>query len=224
MSQLSSGITTVLFDLDGTLLDSAPDLAAAANFLRTQRGLRSLPLAHYRPFVGTGARGMLRLALGVGETQPDFELLKEEFFRAYEACMGQYSAVFPQIPALLQALGQKNCSWGIVTNKIKRFANPIVRTCPVLSGAQALVCGDSTAYTKPHPAPLLAAAQQLGVAPEHCVYVGDDERDIQAARAAGMGAIAASYGYVGETEDVRHWQPDAVICFPQELIKVLALE
>lgn len=224
MSQFFSGITTVLFDLDGTLLDSAPDLAAAANFLRAQRGLDSLPLAHYRPFVGTGARGMLRLALGVSETQPDFELLKEEFFQAYEACMGQHSMVFPQIPALLQVLRQKNCSWGIVTNKIKRFANPIVHTCPVLSAAQALVCGDSTAYTKPHPAPLLAAAQQLGVAPERCVYVGDDERDIQAARAAGMGAIAANYGYLGGAEDAHHWQPDAVIRFPQELVKVLALD
>jgi len=219
-----SGVTTVLFDLDGTLLDSAPDLAAAANLLRTQRGLSSLPVAYYRPFVGTGARGMLRLALGVTEVQQGFEDLKEEFFQAYEVCMGRHSSVFPEIPELLQALVRRNYSWGIVTNKIARFADPIVQACPVLSATQSLVCGDSTEYSKPHPAPLLAAARQLGIAPDCCVYVGDDERDIQAARAAGMGAIAASYGYLGEAGDVHHWQPDAVIRFPQELITVLGFD
>ena len=214
-------IQAVLFDLDGTLLDSAPDLAAAANALRIQRQLPPLPLAHYRPFVGTGARGMLRLALGIQETDPEFCDLKEAFFQAYEACMGAHSRIFPGVPEVLQGI-DKNCqSWGIVTNKIERFTKPIVQADELLSKNQVLVCGDTTAFSKPHPAPLLAAASTLRVAPGACIYVGDDERDIQAAKAAGMRAIAASSGYLGDAHDVRCWQPDAIIDSPQGLLNLL---
>ncbi len=220
----ATGIAAVLFDLDGTLLDSAPDLAAAANALRQRRGLAALPFAHYRPFVGTGARGMLRLALDVAETAPDFAVLREEFFQAYEACMGRHAAVFPQVPELLASLTAWALPWGIVTNKIARFTQPIVQACPVLRGCHTLICGDSTAHSKPHPAPLLAAAQQLGVSPAACIYVGDDERDIQAAHAAGMQAVAVSYGYLGDTQDVQQWQPNAVITQPLALQELLGFD
>lgn len=214
-------IQAVLFDLDGTLLDSAPDLAAAANTLRMQRALTALPLTHYRPFVGTGARGMLRLALGVQETDADFCALKEAFFQAYETCMGTHSAIFPGVKEVLLGVEKNRKPWGIVTNKIERFTKPIVQADELLSKSQVLVCGDTTDFIKPHPAPLLAAASTLRVDPHSCIYVGDDERDIQAAKAAGMRAIAASYGYLGDTHDVRSWQPDAIIHSPQELLNLL---
>jgi 2-phosphoglycolate phosphatase len=213
----------VLFDLDGTLLDSAPDLAAAANAMRTARHLDALPLQHYRPFIGTGARGMLRLALHVEENHADFATLREEFFQAYEQCMGQQAQLFTGVEQLLATLQAQHIPWGIVTNKISRFAQPIVQHCPVLSQTQTLVCGDSTPHTKPHPAPLLTAAQQLGVSPSTCVYVGDDERDILAARAAGMTAVAASYGYTGNAQNVQEWGPDAVADTPVSLLKTLDL-
>ena len=216
-------IAAVLFDLDGTLLDSAPDLAAAANAMRQLRQLPPLPPAHYRPFVGTGARGMLRIALGVQETDPDYPTLRETFFQAYEAQMGQHSQLFAGVTTLLAHIGQKALPWGIVTNKMERFTHPIVAAQPALQASQALVCGDTTAHIKPHPAPLLAASEQLGVAPSQCIYIGDDERDIQAARAAGMGAIGANYGYLGQAQSAAQWGPDAVIEQPLDLLSLLGL-
>lgn len=214
-------IQAVLFDLDGTLLDSAPDLAAAANALRAARGLPDLPLLHYRPFVGTGARGMLRIALGTAEAAPDFEQLREEFFQAYEHHMGQHARLFGQVEQLIRTVTAQGLGWGIVTNKIQRFTLPITQACPVLSQAQAVICGDSTPHIKPHPAPLQAAAAQLKVSAPRCIYIGDDARDIQAAKAADMIAVAASYGYLGNTADVRDWQPDAVIHTPLQLLSLL---
>ena len=220
---LPDDLGAVLFDLDGTLLDSAPDLAAAANALRATRQLPALPLEHYRPFVGTGARGMLRLSLDVHDDHADFPILREEFFQAYERCMGRNTRLFAGVDHLVSMLQQRQMPWGIVTNKIARFAHPITQACPVLSRAQTLVCGDTTAHAKPHPAPLLAAAQALGVPPTACIYVGDDERDIQAARAAGMTAIAASYGYTGDALHVQEWQPDAILNAPNDLLQLLRL-
>lgn len=189
----------VLFDLDGTLLDSAPGLAAAANAMRATRGLPALPLSALRPFVGSGARGMVRMALGVQPEEPAFADLREEFFRAYEGCMMAHDQLFDGVPALLRALDVAGLPWGIVTNKLHRFADPIVHAHPVLCRTGVLVCSDTTAHAKPHPAPLLEAARCLGVSAPHCVYVGDDLRDMQAAHAAQMMAAAAAWGYLGET-------------------------
>ena len=223
MSAPLTGVKAVLFDLDGTLLDSAPDLGFAANQLRATRGMPPLPQSDYRPFVGTGARGMLRIALSTSQDAADFEALKEEFFLAYEACMGQHSQVFAQAPAMLRALQSHGLAWGIVTNKSQRFTLPIVQSTPQLAAAQAVVCGDTTPHAKPHPAPLVEAAKRLGVAPEHCIYVGDDERDIIAGRAAGMRTVAAAYGYLGGTDDVAVWKPDCTINSPAELLQLLGL-
>lgn len=216
-------VKAVLFDLDGTLLDSAPDLGFAANQLRAARGLEPLLQASYRPYVGTGARGMLRIALGITSEAPGFDLLKEEFFQAYEQCMGQHSQLFEEVPSLLQTLRSHHLAWGVVTNKSERFALPIVQNSPALAGAGAVVCGDTTAHSKPHPAPLWEAAKRLGVEPEHCIYVGDDERDMVAAHAAGMKAIAACYGYLGGVSSVDVWNPDASINSPAELTRMLGL-
>lgn len=224
MSLQLQNIDAVLFDLDGTLLDSAPDLASAANQLRLVRGMQFLPNAHYRPFVGTGARGMLRIALDVQPDAPQFEQLKEEFFVAYEQCMGQHSQLFEGVPHLLQVLQVRSKKWGIVTNKSERFTLPIVRSLGVLATAESVVCGDTTAHAKPHPAPLLEAAKRLEVLPERCIYVGDDERDMVAARAAGMQAVAAAYGYLGGVDSVHAWGPDAVIKSPVELLRLLQID
>ncbi len=223
MQRQIMNVDAVLFDLDGTLLDSAPDLGFAANQLRIARGMEPLPQSHYRPFVGTGVRGMLRIALGVTPEAPDFEQLKEAFFVAYEQCMGQHSQLFAQVPQLVAALQAQGIAWGIVTNKSERFTLPIVQSQPVLVAAHAVVCGDTTAHSKPHPEPLLEAARRAGIAPARCIYVGDDERDMIAARAAGMQAIAAAYGYLGGVDSVTAWKPDFSINSPLELTQLLGL-
>ena len=218
-----SNIQAVLFDLDGTLIDSAPDLGAAADKMRTDRGLASLPLDLYRPMAGAGARGMIGVGFGIAPDHADYEALKEEFFKNYEACMTERTYAFDGVADLIAQINQAGFKWGVVTNKSERFALPLTRAMPLFQSAQTIVGGDTTPYAKPHPAPLLEAARQIGVAPEHCAYVGDDERDIIAGRAAGMPTVAAAYGYLGATADTAHWNADATIATPAQLLKVLQL-
>ena len=215
--KMDKNIQAVLFDLDGTLIDSAPDLGAAADKMRVSRGLPSLDQAQYRPMAGAGARGMLGVAFDITPEHADFEALREEFFRNYEACMTERTYAFDGVAQMLFKLGQAQLKWGIVTNKSKRFTDPLVRAMPVLVDAQVVISGDTTAHAKPHPEPLLEAARRIGVAPVHCVYVGDDKRDIDAARAAGMHSLAAAYGYLG-VHDISSWGADAVLQQPQDLI------
>lgn len=219
-----NGVRAVLFDLDGTLLDSAPDLAAAANVVRRNAGMDDLPLTHYRPFVGTGARGMLRIALGLQPDMPEFEAHREEFFQAYEGLLMQYSGLFAGVPQLVQELERQGRPWGIVTNKSERFTLPIARQEATLGRAAVVVCGDTTPHAKPHPAPLLHACERLGILPAQAIYVGDDERDMQAARAAGMRGVAADYGYLGGVDSTVGWNPDAAIKNPLELLNLLSLD
>lgn len=214
-------VRAVLFDLDGTLIDSAPDLGAAADRLRTDRGLESLPLHAYRPLAGTGARGMLSVAFGITPEHPDFPGLREEFFSNYERCIHERSEVFAGVPELVATLTQQSMKWGVVTNKMTRFTSLIAQRVALFGDAGAIVSGDSTPYSKPHPAPLFAAAEQLGLEPHECIYVGDDERDIQAGRAAGMGTVAAMYGYLGTGAMPADWGADAMIYSPLDLLKLL---
>lgn len=216
-------IQAVLFDLDGTLIDSAPDLGAAADKMRTDRGLASLPLLDYRPMAGVGARGMLSVAFGITPGHADFEALKEEFFANYESCMTERTYAFDGVAELIAHLNHAGLKWGVVTNKSERFALPLTRAMALFGTAQTIVGGDTTPHAKPHPAPLLEAARQIGVAPERCAYVGDDERDIIAGRAAGMPTVAAAYGYLGRTADTAHWHADATIAAPKELSSLLQL-
>ena len=216
-------IDAVLFDLDGTLIDSAPDLGAAADKMRTDRGLPSLPLELYRPMAGAGARGMLGVAFGIAPGHADFEVFKEEFFKNYEACMTERTYAFEGVVNLIAQLDQAGLKWGVVTNKSERFALPLIRAMPLFNTAQTVVGGDTTPHAKPHPAPLLEAARQIGVAPERCVYVGDDERDIIAGRAAGMPTVAAAYGYLGAMSDTIRWNADATIATPAALLPLLQL-
>jgi len=212
----------VLFDLDGTLIDSAPDLGAAADQMRVQRGMSSLPLEAYRPLCGTGARGMLEVAFAIGPDHPDFESMRDEFFANYERCMTQRTHAFDGVRELIEALLARGLSWGVVTNKSQRFSMPLTSGMPLFASAGAIVSGDTTPYAKPHPAPLLEAARRIGLAPERCVYVGDDERDIIAGHAAGMQTVAATYGYLGTRADVVSWNAHAQINSPLALLQLLA--
>ena len=210
----------VLFDLDGTLIDSAPELGAAADRMRTDRGLPSLPLERYRPMAGAGARGMLGVAFGIAPEDAGFAALRDEFFIQYEAVM--YAAqVFDGVAELMAALAAQGLPWGVVTNKSKRFTEPLTRAMPLFASARAIVSGDTTPFAKPHPEPLFEAARRVGVAPGDCIYVGDDERDILAGRAAGMRTVAATYGYMGEQADVARWDADAAIDSPLALLQLL---
>ena len=211
----------VLFDLDGTLIDSAPDLGAAADKMRVDRGLPSLPLETYRPMAGAGARGMLSIAFGMTPEHPDFMTLREEFFVNYENAMTERTRIFDGVVDMVAALVRLGLPWGVVTNKSSRFTDPLTAAMPLFATAQTIVSGDTTPHAKPHPEPLLEAARRLQVPPERCVYVGDDERDIVAGLAANMGTVAATYGYLGQQTDVSRWNAHLHINSPLELLKSL---
>lgn len=211
----------VLFDLDGTLIDSAPDLGAAADKMRLDRGLPSLALEHYRPMAGAGARGMLGIAFGMTPDHPDFPTMREEFFVNYENCMTTGTCTFEGVPDLISQLLALGLPWGVVTNKAMRFTRPLTQGMSLFATAAAVVGGDSTPHAKPHPAPLLEAARQLKVEPQRCIYVGDDARDIAAGLAAGMVTVAAGYGYLGSNADTQLWGAHAHIKSPLELLALL---
>jgi len=215
-------IQAVLFDLDGTLIDSAPDLGAAVDKMRVDRGMPSLPLLHYRPMAGAGARGMIALAFGFTPEHPDYDAMKEEFFRNYESCMTERTFAFEGVAQMIAALVAAKLPWGVVTNKSKRFAEPLTQAMPLFKSSAVLICGDTTPHAKPHPEPLLEAARRLGFDPSACIYVGDDERDIVAGHAAKMKTVAATYGYLGAQGDVEKWQAHAQIQSPYELASLIS--
>ncbi len=198
----------ILFDFDGTLADTAPDLAAAANRQRTRAGLEPLPLEVLRPYSSAGARGLLRCALNLTPADEGYEAHRVQFLKDYEAAMTVDTCLFDGVPELLAQIKSEGMSWGIVTNKATYLATPIVKALGLAQDCAVLVCGDTTAHSKPHPLPLLHAAQQAGYGVERCLYVGDDLRDIQAAQAAGMPSIAAAYGYCGPEHPPETWRAD----------------
>ena len=216
-------VAAVLFDLDGTLADSAPGLADAANDMRLARGLAPLPYEALRPGAGSGARGMVSTAFGLRPGDTGYDALRDEFLQRYETRMLEKARLFDGVQTLLQQISDSGLYWGIVTNKASRLAQPMARALGLAPQHNALVCGDTTAHTKPHPAPVLEAARRLGIAPTACTYVGDDHRDMLAGRAAGMGVVAASWGYLGHGADVAQWGADAVLAHPLALLQWLEL-
>ncbi len=212
----------IFFDLDGTLIDSAPDLGAAADKMRTDRGMPSLPLDLYRPMAGAGARGMLKIGFGMAPDHADFASMREEFFQNYERNLVERTYAFDGVADMLGSLKNQGIAWGIVTNKSQRFTNPLARLMPILHGACAVISGDTTPHAKPHPAPVLEAAKVAGYAPERCWYVGDDKRDIDAGIAAGMFSVAAAWGYLGE-HAVDSWGAHAVAHQPAQLLELLQI-
>ncbi len=213
----------VFFDLDGTIIDSAPDLAGAANAMRRDRGMEPVDYDYLRPCVGSGARGMVGAAFGVGPDDKDFEAMRTEFLDRYTHMLLDKTRVFGDMEVVLQVLEAHPIPWGIVTNKHQRFTTPIVEGLGLDLRAAAVVCGDTTPHAKPHPAPLLEAARRANVDASRCVYIGDDRRDIEAARAAGMRSAAASWGYIDLGEVVADWGADVVLKDPKDILKWLAL-
>ncbi|WP_188380524.1 HAD family hydrolase [Oxalicibacterium faecigallinarum] len=210
----------VLFDLDGTLADTAPDLAGAVNMLRTARGLTPTDYALLRPVASAGARGLIGAAFGITPQDAEYPSLRDQFLENYATHIAVHSHLFAEVPALLQGLEQQSITWGIVTNKVTYLTEKLV---PQIGLAQAacVICGDTTAHPKPHPAPLLEAANRIHLPPESCWYVGDDLRDIQAGHAAGMTTIAAGWGYCGATPTVS-WGADITIDSPYQLLDLIA--
>jgi N-acetyl-D-muramate 6-phosphate phosphatase len=211
----------VLFDLDGTLADTAPDLGGALNTLLAEHGKAPLPLERIRPHVSHGARGMLQIGFGLTPADARFETLRQSFLDVYEANLCVGTALFPGMAELLAALEARHLTWGIVTNKPKRFTEPLIDLLNLSHRAACIVSGDSAARAKPHPDTLLAASRIIDVAPNETLYVGDDERDVIAARAAAMGAVVALYGYLGDGKSPREWGADAHIEHPQALLDVI---
>ena len=211
----------VLFDLDGTLADTAPDLAAAANKMRRARGLEAMSLDDLRPLASAGARGLLEGAFGIGPEHHTFIAMRDEFLANYETALCIETTLFPGMSEVLDELDERQQHWGIVTNKVARFTLPLIEQLGLGKRAKCVVSGDTTPHPKPHPAPLLYAAQQLNLAPEHIMYVGDDLRDIQAGAAAGMLTTAAAYGYCGTQVPPTQWQARYVVQSIRELSALL---
>ncbi|WP_020200972.1 MULTISPECIES: phosphoglycolate phosphatase [Cupriavidus] len=211
----------VFFDLDGTLADTAPDLAAAANRLVVEHGHPPVAYEKLRPVASHGARGLIGAAFGKSPADPEFPALRDTFLDYYEADIAVHTHLFDGMGEVLDALEAAGIRWGIVTNKVTRFTAPLVAAIGLAPRASAVVSGDTTAHAKPHPAPLLHAAEVSGVAPARCVYVGDDLRDIQAGKAAGMATITAAYGYCGDGEPPEEWGADYLVRHPSELIALL---
>lgn len=209
----------ILFDLDGTLADTAPDLAAAVNLLRSAQGLAPTPYALLRPTASAGARGMIGAAFGLTPEDEGFAALRDGFLANYEAALAVHSSLFEGVPAMLDGISALGLAWGIVTNKAARFTDPLVGQIG-LQSASCLISGDTTAHPKPHPAPLLEAARRLGLAPQQCWYAGDDLRDIEAGRAAGMRTIACGWGYCGPSAP-HSWGADELLATPQALLELV---
>ena len=213
-------IKAVLFDLDGTLADTAPDLTYALNCVRGARGLPALPLAATRPFASQGARGLIGAGFNLKPGDAGYDALRDEFLAAYASNLCRETRLFPGIPQLLDRLETRALPWGVVTNKAERFTLPLLELLEVRVRAACVIGGDTTGSIKPHPAPLLAASRAIGLAPQACIYLGDDQRDVDAGRAAGMKTAVAMWGYLNG-EHPERWNADSMIDEPQELLRLL---
>ena len=210
-------LKAVLFDLDGTFADTAPDLARAINVMRESRALPPLPSEVTRPVTSLGGRGMLRVGFDMSPDHAQYAAMREEFLELYAKNLCLETRVFPGVSELVARLQERGIKWGIVTNKAERFAKPLMHLLGFAEHCACVIGGDTTSRTKPHPDPLLAACQVLGIEACHCAYVGDDSRDIDAGRAAGMKTIAVRYGYLnGGVPDT--WGADAVVDCPEDVL------
>lgn len=214
-------IRAVLFDLDGTFADTAPDLGRAINAMRSARGLAPVALPETRRVTSMGARGLLGVGFGISPDHPDYAAMRDEFLQIYENNLCCDTALFPGMAELVDRLEQRGLRWGIVTNKAERFALPLMQQLGYGARSACIIGGDTTGHMKPHPAPLLAAAGILDLPPAQCVYVGDDERDILAGNAAGMKTIAVRFGYLnGGNPDA--WGAGCVVDTPLDILDQLS--
>ena len=215
------GVRSILFDLDGTLADTAPDLAFALNQLRLVRGMPELSVSNLRIHASSGARGLLHEGFGIRPVDAGYIEMRDEFLDIYEKNLARSSALFAGVPSLLDEMDNRGIPWGIVTNKAERFTFPLLRALELMERARCVICGDTTPYAKPHPAPIIEALRRLGAVANECIYVGDDERDVLAGHAAGMKVVVVRYGYLGNGRPPEEWGADLYIDAPGELVPVL---
>jgi phosphoglycolate phosphatase len=211
----------VLFDLDGTLADTAPDLGHALNLQRERHGLPPLPQDIIRPYASHGTVGLFDIGFGLTPQDERFAPMREEYLALYTANLCLHTTLFPGMAELLAALEARNIAWGVVTNKPARFTEPLLELLGLTQRAASIISGDTCAHPKPHPEPLLRAAREAGADPASCLYVGDAERDIEAAHAAGMPALIAAYGYLGANDRPETWRADGTIQHPSEILRYL---
>lgn len=215
-------MTAVLFDLDGTLADTAGDLGGAVNQMRVARGMPAMSIESLRPYASAGARGLIGVGLKAQPDQPDFEDLRQEFLTNYESSLANTTKLFDGVASLLDQLDAMGCPWGVVTNKPHRYTVPVMQALGLMTRSIVTISGDSTAHAKPHPLPLLTACERMGVNPGNTLYVGDDLRDIQAAQAAQMSSVAAAWGYLGTTHDIAQWGADLICQHPMDIIALMS--
>ena len=220
-SAAQTPIEAVLFDLDGTFADTAPDLAAALNRVRASCDLPPLPLAVLRPQASHGAAGLLKVGMNITPEDADFDALRAIFLDHYEHNICVHTRLFAGIADLVEALDQRGIKWGIVTNKPQRFTLPLMQALGYAERAACLVSGDTCAHAKPHPEPMLKACELAAVDPGNCLYLGDDLRDMQAANAAAMRGVIARYGYIDADARLETWQAHAIVDNPIELLGLL---
>ena len=214
-------IKAVLFDLDGTLADTAPDLGHALNRQRVARGLAALPIALIRIEASAGARGLLGLGFNIRPGDSEYDALRSEFLDFYAERLCHETSLFPGVTELLDQLDDLRLPWGIVTNKPARFTIPLMQELRLGQRAACVVSGGDTPHSKPHPEPLLTASNAMDIAPGECIYLGDDIRDVQASLAAGMEPVIAKYGYLGNASPPESWGARYIINRPQELLGYL---
>ena len=214
-------VRAVFFDLDGTLADTAPDLGGALNRLLAEEGRPPLPLQQLRPHVSKGARGMLGVGFGLAPQDEAFPELQRRFLDFYASALCEGTALFPGMDEVLDRLEAMGIPWGIVTNKSQRFTNAVAEGLGLRHRAAGLVCGDTCPRPKPHPMPILMACALAGAAPDTAVYVGDDRRDIEAGRAAGTLAVAASWGYLDDPSAIGSWAADRIVDHPTEILDLI---
>ncbi len=211
----------ILFDLDGTLLDTAPDLAEAVNTLRRERGLANLPLANLRPFAGYGSKALIKAGFNIDENHPEFSQLIEAFLEQYQRRTLHETTFFPGVEDLLMTLDEKNIPWGIVTNKPERFTQEIVTRLGLDKRAQCIISGDTLSRRKPHPDPILYACKLMNAAPENTFYIGDTHIDVLASQAAGTKTLVVMYGYTSDDENPQSWNADGYLQSPCDVMNWL---
>ncbi|MFK7730467.1 MAG: HAD family hydrolase [Pseudomonadales bacterium] len=211
----------VFFDLDGTLLDTAEDFVLTLEILCARHGVALPGATNIRNTVSDGSRALVKLAFACEEDSPDFELLREELLDIYEQVLGQQTRLFDGLQNTLNILQESALPWGVVTNKPRRFAAPLMQRMSLIPEYAVLVCPDDVSNAKPHPEPLYLAAKQVGARPASCLYVGDHARDIEAGRNAGMKTVAAAYGYVGNRSEAEAWNADHTINHGRELQSIV---
>lgn len=211
-------IEAVLFDLDGTLIDTAPDMGAALNNLLIEEGYEPLPLGSIRPFVSKGGLVLTQLGFGETVTEPEIEPLRLRFLQHYRDIVADNSVFFDGMEEVLKTLEKNNLLWGIVTNKPEWLTTPLLQQLNLQQRSSVVICGDTLEFKKPHPQPLIVAAETIGVKCENCIYVGDDKRDIDAGNAANMITLSAAYGYIEAGTNLAEWQADGNLNQPLELL------